>query len=108
MLGRMRRTADPIVLEQQRFNAARMHELGLEPKLIAQSLGFDDQTVRRWIRAYQRGGTEALKARLHPGPRPRLSDAQKQQLLLLLEQPPGTYGAEGLAGQLWTSHASHS
>jgi len=103
MLTRMRRTADPIVLEQQRFNAARMHDLGLEPVLIAASLGFDDQTVRRWIREYQRGGIDALKARLHPGPLPRLSEDQKQQLLHLLQHAPSAYAAEGLAGQLWTT-----
>jgi transposase len=99
----MRRTADPILLELQRFNAARMHDLGLEPTLIAASLDCDEQTVRRWIREYQRGGLDALKARLHPGPLPRLSEDQKQQLLPLLEHPPGAYAAEGLAGQLWTT-----
>ncbi len=69
----MRKDADPLLLEQQRFNAARMADLGMQPKVIAASLGFDDQTVRRRLRDYRRGGMEALKAKLHPGPRPRPS-----------------------------------
>ena len=108
MLSRMRRSADPLLLEQQRFNAARMSEHGIEPRIIAASLGFDDQTVRRWLREYRRGGMDALKARLHPGPVPRLSDQQKQQLPQLLSQPPSVYATEaecaGLAGALlWTT-----
>jgi transposase len=101
----MRRSADPLLLEQQRFNAARMSDQGIEPKVIAASLGFDDQTVRRWLRAYRRGGMEALKAKVHPGPTPRMTDAQEQQLLALLERPPpDAYAAtDGLAGQLWTA-----
>jgi len=99
----MRRNADPLLLEQQRFNAARMSDLGLDSNLIASGLGVDDQTVRRWVRDYHRGGMDALKARLHPGPTPRLSQDQKQQLLELLRQPPQTYASEGLAGQLWTA-----
>jgi transposase len=99
----MRRDADPLLLEQQRFNAARMADLGMEPKLIAASLGFDDQTVRRWLRDYRRGGMEALRAKLHPGPAPRLSDGQKQRLLELIAQPPDAYAADGLAGKLWTA-----
>jgi len=99
----MRRNADPLLLEQQRFNAARMSDQGIQAKVIAVSLGFDDQTVRRWLREYRRGGMEALKARLHPGPAPRLSEDQKQQLPLLLSQPPSVYAAEGLSGALWTT-----
>lgn len=100
----MRRNGDPLLLEQQRFNAARMSDQGIEPKVIAASLGFDDQTVRRWLRDYRRGGMEALKAKVHPGPTPRLTEEQKQQLLALLERPPDAYAApDGLAGQLWTA-----
>jgi transposase len=100
----MRRNAGPLLLEEQRFNAARMSELGLEPAVIAASLGFDDQTVRRWLRAYHSGGIDALRARVHPGPTPRLSDQQKQQFLELLSRPPSAYADEaGLAGWLWTA-----
>jgi transposase len=99
----MRKDGDPLLLEQQRFNAARMADLGIEAKVIAASLGFDDQTIRRWLRDYRRGGMEALKAKLHPGPTPRLGDEQKQELLTLIEHPPDHYPKEKLAGGLWTA-----
>jgi transposase len=99
----MRKEGDPLLLEQQRFNAARMFDQGIEPNVIAASLGFDDQTVRRWLRTYHAGGMEALAAKIHPGPKPRLNDEQKQEFIALIEQPPDAYVAEGLAGRLWTA-----
>jgi transposase len=99
----MRKDGDPLLLEQQRFNAARMSDQGIEPKVIAASLGFDDQTIRRWLRMYHSGGMEALAAKIHPGPKPRLSEQQKQEFVALIEQPPEAYVAEGLAGRLWTA-----
>ena len=99
----MRKDGDPLLLEQQRFNAARMADLGTQPKVIAASLGYDDQTIRRWLRVYHTGGMEALKAKLHPGPTPRLSEQQKQELLTLIEHPPDHYQKEKLAGSLWTA-----
>jgi transposase len=100
----MRRNAEPLLLEQQRFNAARMSDLGMEPAVIAASLGFDDQTVRRWLRAYRRGGVDALRARLHPGPRPRMSEQHKREFLELLSEPPEFYRAQAsIGGTLWTA-----
>ena len=99
----MRRNGDPLLLEQQRFNAARMADQGIEPKVIAASLGFDDQTIRRWLRVYRQSGMDGLKARIHPGPTPRLSDEQKQAFLQLLLEPPQFYAAQGLSGVLWTA-----
>lgn len=103
ILSQMRRNGDPLLLEQQRFNAARMADQGIEPKVIAASLGFDDQTIRRWLRVYGARGMDGLKARIHPGPVPRLSDEQKQAFLELIVHPPQFYAAEGLSGVLWTA-----
>jgi transposase len=96
----MRTTGNPFFLEQQRFNAARMNEQGHAPSVIAAGLSVDDQTVRRWIREYQRGGYEALKAKVHPGPAPRMTDPQKDELILLIQRPPSDYG---LGTELWTA-----
>src|SRR5690349_4939697 len=103
MVWAMRCQGDPLLLEQQRFNAARMSEQGIAPKVIAASLDVDDQTVRKWLCAYRVGGMEALKARIHPGPRPRLSDEQKQQFLELILKPPHVQGIQGINGELWTA-----
>ena len=41
-------------------------------------------SVRRWHRAVKQGGLEALKAKPHPGRRPRLNAKQKQRLVKIL------------------------
>lgn len=96
----MRTAGNPLLLEQRRFHAIGMHQQNIEPKVIAAALKVDAQTVRHWIRRFEADGLDALKARLHPGPRPRLSDAQKDQLPTLLAQPPSAYG---LRGELWNA-----
>jgi transposase len=87
-------------LERLRLAAARLSDQGIEPSIIAAGLQVDDQTVRRWLRLYRGGGEEALKAKLHPGPDPRLTEEQKQQLLEYIQCPPSEYG---LGGHLWTA-----
>ena len=47
----------------------------------------------------QRAGREGLKAKPHPGPRPKLTDRQRQTLESLLLQGPL---AHGYATDLWT------
>jgi len=96
----MRTPGDPLFQEQQRFNAVRFYEQGLKPDVIAVGLNVDGQSVRRWIREYQAGGYDALKAKLHPGPVPRMTDQQKDELITLLEQMPSAYG---LGDELWTT-----
>jgi len=96
----MRTAGNPHLLEQRRFHAIGMYQQGVEPKVIAAGLKVDDQTVRHWIRLFEAGGFEALQAKLHPGPQPRLSDEQKAQLPLLLAQPPSVYR---LRGELWSA-----
>lgn len=98
----MRKAGDPLLLEQRRFHAIGLHEQGVAPSVIAAGLGVHPQSVRLWLRHYAVGGLDALRARLHPGPTPRLSDEQKQTWLTLLAQPPSAYGQSGV---LWTAAA---
>ena len=79
-----------------------MHQQGIAAKVIAASLRVHPQSVRHWIRHFKAGGYEALMAKVHPGPRPKMTDEQKQQLLTLIAQPPSAYG---MAGELWTAAA---
>jgi transposase len=66
-----------ILLSQQGFAAAQ----------IADLLGYDPSTVRRWIHSYQRHGTPGLADRPRPG-RPRLGSPKLgRQILRLLGQP---------------------
>jgi transposase len=80
--------------------AARMLDEGLPAKQIAQILQVNAQTVRLWRRIIERHGIEALQARIHAGPQPRLSDEQKQQFLELLGDPPIHHN---LGGASWTT-----
>lgn len=80
--------------------AANMFELGLETRVIAASLGVDEQTVRAWRRKFAAGGREALRSG-HSGGRPsRLDDGQKARLCELLLKAPVGCGFDGR--YLWT------
>lgn len=112
----MRTHGSPELLEQRRRFAARMFQRGDEANDIADVLDAHVQTVRQWRREFEAGGMDALLAKPHPGPACRLTNAQKQELVGLLAQPPGDFdladdvggGAGGGAGggpvnrHLWT------
>lgn len=98
----MRTPGDPVLLEQQRFNAIHMHQQGITASVIATSLRVHPQSVRHWLRDFAAGGYDALRAKIHPGPQPKLTDPQKRKLLDMIAQPPSTYG---LKGELWTTAA---
>ena len=56
--------------------------------------------VNQWLRWYAPAGTEALRPSKAPGPAPRLSLVQHQELARLIEAGPQ---AAGYMGDLWTS-----
>jgi transposase len=62
-------------------------------------VGASESSVKRWKRALNNGGMEALKAKPHPGPKPRLNVAQKRKLLRMLVAGPQKAGYHN---DLWT------
>ena len=54
---------------------------------IAEAFGVREDTVRLWRSDFARGGVEALKARIAPGPAPVKSEAALRVTTPLLEQP---------------------
>ena len=66
---------------------------------VARQVGVTPGAVSQWVKAYRRDGPDALKARIHPGPKPKLSKPQVERLQKLLLQ-----GAtrNGFATELWT------
>src|ERR1700738_1068594 len=54
---------------------------------IAEAFGVREDTVRLWRSAFARGGVEALKANVAPGPAPVKSEAALRVVTPLLEQP---------------------
>ena len=86
-------------LEQRRLRAVRLLKGGKGVGVVAELLGVDPCTVSRWKSRYQKGGMKALRAKKHPGPRPRLGEHEKQELLKELLRGPG---AHGYKTELWT------
>jgi transposase len=85
-------------LERRRRRAVELVQQGESPTLIARILGVDRSSVHRWCR--QARSEEGLKAKPHPGPKPRLGPQQLQQLEALLGQGAK---AHGWHNNLWTA-----
>jgi transposase len=85
-------------LEARRLLAAKLlQDHGVSE--VARLLDVAKSSVSEWKERLQAGGVEALKAKPHPGPKPRLSAEQKEQLVKLLLR--GAQAA-GYANDLWT------
>src|SRR5436309_3367466 len=86
-------------LERRRRRAVALLEQGESPEDLARILGVRRNSVYRW-HSQARRGPDGLAARPHPGPTPRLSDAQLTHLedLLLLGAT-----AHGWPNDLWTA-----
>jgi transposase len=62
-------------------------------------LGVSDESVRRWKRAWEKDGTDALRRRPATGRPPKLDDAQAERVRRALEQGAQAHGFEA---DLWT------
>jgi len=96
----MRKPGSAAEWEQKRMTAANMFEMGMKSAVIAKAVEADDQTVRRWRRAFNATAREGLKARPHPGRPPRLAEGQRQRLAGLLVKSPKECGFADR--NLWT------
>jgi len=56
-------------------------------------------SINRWLQWYQAMGAEGLRDAERPGPTPRLSDAQKAELAIIIEAGPQ---AAGFTSGMWT------
>ena len=95
----MRPEGSPKELERRRGRALTLLEQGLRPVDVAQRLGVDRRSVRRWKAAARRGGPQALAARPAPGRPPKLARRRHPRLEKLLL---GGAQAAGFANDLWT------
>ena len=66
---------------------------------VARQLGVTPAAVSQWVKARRHGGEEALRAKPHPGPKPKLNDRQLQRLEKLLLRGPRKHG---YPTELWT------
>jgi transposase len=85
--------------EGRRLRAWELHQKGWKQQDIAAALGVTQGAVSQWLKRGRDGGVESLRHQPPPGATPRLSAAQRDQLLGLLSQ-----GAQalGFQGDVWT------
>ena len=87
------RTLSHETSEHIRIMAVRRVREGEAPSEVVHSYGLCRTTIYRWLRAVDGGGEQALKARKSPGPSPKLSDRQKQQVWRWINgKDPRQYG----------------
>src|SRR5512132_3969490 len=95
----MRPQGSPAELEQRRLRAIDLLQRDVPVHVVADRLGVDRRSVRRWKRAHRGHGRAGLRARPAPGRPPRLTAAQRKQLTRLVVAGPE---AAGYTTSLWT------
>jgi transposase len=85
--------------EARRLLAGQMFRQGRSPRAVAQALEVARSSAYRWKTAFEKGGFEALKAKKHPGAKPRLNARQKKRLVKILVDGPIK---AGYSNDLWT------
>ncbi len=86
-------------LERRRHRAVELLHQGQSPVEVAQAVGCDRRSVRRWSAAFRKRGAPGLKARAASGRPPRLDAKAKRTLEKALLR--GAVAA-GFATDLWT------
>jgi transposase len=86
-------------LEARRRIAAGLLADGKGIAEVARLVKASVSSVKRWAKAIREGGDEALAAKPHPGPEPRLDDAQLDELCDIVVGGPLE---QGYRTNLWT------
>jgi transposase len=86
-------------LQRRRQRAIDLLHSGLAPVAVAQRLGVDRRSVRRWNSAYKGQGQRGIRARLAPGRPKRLAEKARQRLQAILLAGAA---AAGFETDLWT------
>jgi transposase len=86
-------------LETRRRRAARLLGQGKGVNEVARMVGASSSSVSRWKTALRKRGEAGLRAKPHPGRKPRLNQSQKRRLATLLLR--GAVAA-GYVTELWT------
>ncbi|MFF4849437.1 winged helix-turn-helix domain-containing protein [Streptomyces sp. NPDC001194] len=89
----------PELAEARRVRAVEFFGRGCSNIEIAGMVGVHAESVRRWRRAWENGGAQALRRRPAPGRRPKLDDAQVEEVRTALERGAQAHGFEA---DLWT------
>jgi len=95
----MRPHGSPQELQSRRIRAISLLEEGYQPVDVAQMVGVDRRSVRRWKAAYKKKGQEGIKANPASGRPPKLDTRNKRKLEKTLLK--GAQAA-GFRTELWT------
>jgi transposase len=96
----MRTKGSPATLEARRCLAVQRAHEGYSAEEIAEFLGVDARSVRRWVAAFRRDGAAGLAARPAIGRPPKLSTAQEKIVRRWLGERPTEHG---FATDLWSA-----
>jgi transposase len=97
--ARARAAAERASRQGRRLAAAELFAQGVRPAEVARRLGVSKQSTTRWHAAWKGGGAVALASKGSSGVKPRLSDADLEQLATALRLGAG---AHGFTGEVWT------
>ena len=86
-------------LERKRFQAFELSQAGRSTADIATALDVSRRSVQGWIRIATLNGVEALRAKPHGGPQPKLTPKQFEKVRSLVLKGAT---ANGFATELWT------
>ena len=95
----MRPHGSPAELERRRLRAIDLLRRDVPVHVVAERLGVDRRSVRRWKGAHRRQGRAGLRARPASGRPPKLTPQQRQRLTRLVIAGPE---AAGYRTNLWT------
>jgi len=87
-------------LEYRRHLAVQRVAEGYSTQQVADFLGVDASSVRRWLASFRRHGDEGLMARPVPGRPPKLTTTQEKVVWRWLADQPTEHG---FATELWSA-----
>jgi transposase len=96
----MRTAGTPAELARRRLLAVQRFAEGYTTEDVADFLGVDPSSVRRWVSTYRQRGAAGLAARPIPGRPPKLSTTQEKIVRRWLSDSPSEHG---FANDLWTA-----
>ena len=96
----MRTKGSAAELERRRRLAIDRLRDGYSQQEVADFLGVNVRTIRKWWQRYQKRGPDGLNAKPHPGRPRKLRRAQEAQILRWLRKNPKSFG---FATELWTA-----
>jgi len=85
--------------ERRRLQAMALLDQGWSQSQVARHFAVTPAAVCQWVKAFQRAGFEALKARPRSGAPPKLTNSQLKQMEKLLLSGPTK---QGYSTELWT------